>query len=111
MADTPYFLIGVFDKYQAHLKGFSVWLIHKGHCELKIDAACSPIRKSAVNADGLIYPEYSKLFYPRTDTQPPYWLKTYLLQEFSTNSRSVMDEDGKEIGTIQWSTIQDDSTL
>jgi len=111
MADNPYCLIGVFDKYQSHLEGFPVWFLHDGNRDLSIDDEFAPVRTSAVAAGGLIYPEFSKLFYPKTKMQPPYWLKTQLMNDVETNSRPVKDENGREIGKIEWNTIINVSTL
>ena len=111
MADEPYSLIGAFARYQPHLDGFPVWLIHQGHRELSFDDEYAPVRTSAVSAEGEIYPEFSKLFYPKTDTKPPYWLKTHLVEDPDVTSLTVKDDDGNAIGQVEWGTVLDDSTL
>lgn len=111
MADQPFCLIGVFTRYQSHLDGFPVWLVHQGHRDLSFDDEYSPVRTSAVSATGEIYPEFSKLFYPKNDTRPPYWLKTQLVKNSDETSLTVKDEAGNAIGQIDWNMTIDDSTL
>jgi len=111
MADQPFRLIGTFTRYQTHLEGCPVWLIHEGKRDLSFDDENSPVRTSAVSADGEIYPEFSNLFYPKTDIQPPYWLKTQLVKDLGTTSLTVKDEDGSVIGQIKWKTVLDDTAL
>lgn len=111
MADEPYSLIGAFARFQSHLNGFPVWLIHQGHRELSFDDEYAPVRASAVSSEGEIYPEFSKLFYPKTDTKPPYWLKTHLIEDPEVTSLIVKEADGNAIGQVEWETVLDDSTL
>ncbi len=111
MSDVPYSLIGAFARYQPHLDGFPVWLLHQGQHELSFDDDYAPVRTSAVSAEGEIYPEFSKLFYPTTDTQPPYWLKIHLIEDPDVTSLTVKNEDGTAIGQVKWGDLLDDSTL
>lgn len=109
MADCPYQLIGVFETYQPHLAGVAVWVLHVGSRELSLDDECSPVRTSAVSSDGEIYPQCSKLFYPTTDLQPPYWLTTHLVDPNAKRILIVKENERYEIGRIEWDTILDDN--
>lgn len=109
MADCPYQLIGAFETYQPNLAGVVVWILHEGSRDLSFDDECSPVRTSAVSSDGEIYPQFSKLFYPSTDLQPPYWLQTHLVDPDETRILIVKENDCNEIGRIEWDTILDDN--
>lgn len=109
LVDCPYQLIGVFGSYQPHLAGVAVWVLHDGSRDLSFDDECSPVRTSAVGVDGEIYPQCSNLFYPTTNRQPPFWLKTHLVDPDEKRILIVKENERNEIGRIEWDTILNDN--
>lgn len=92
--------LATFEGYQLH-EGRAIWILQtKNDNELQLETEYSPIRTSAVTADGTIHPEYCRSFWPYTDLSPPYWLLVYIVQDRTQNHFTLIDEDGNQVGSL-----------
>jgi hypothetical protein len=97
---TGFTLLGAFDRFQPHLSGHAVWFLQsRSDEELSADIDTAPVRKSAVNDGGSIFPTHCKEFEPYTDTSPPFWLVTYLLEPAQSHEFVMKRSKREAIGT------------
>lgn len=92
--------LATFDGYQRY-EGNAIWILQtKDYYELLLDTESSPIRRTAVTADGTIHPEYCKDFWPKTDVVPPYWLLAYIVDDRTQTTFKMVDEDRDQVGSL-----------
>jgi hypothetical protein len=100
-----------FDGYQLD-EGNAIWILQtKNEDELLLDTEYSPIRVTAVTADGTIHPKYCKNFWPYTDVSPPYWLLAYIVEDRMRTTFRMVDEDGNQVGSVTIGEITTDQQL
>ncbi len=105
--------LGVFDCYQPpHFSNHSIWILQTiNPCMVDHHPDQGPVRTSAVNQDGDIYPEFCEEFEPYTDVNPPFWLVTYLLGPTHPYEFVIKDEQGAVAGRASVKKVIRDAQL
>jgi hypothetical protein len=104
--------LATFDQYQPHFPGLSVWILQtQGQYDLGLDYKFCPIRTSAVDDQGKLYPQYCRRFSPYTDLEPRFWAITYVVEEVNLREFDMVDKKLGIVGKICISDVIRDEEL
>ncbi|MGC3972250.1 MAG: hypothetical protein QM775_34400 [Pirellulales bacterium] len=94
-------VLGVFDRYRADCSFRALWVLQTARDNaLRVDCQWAPIRSSAVDDEGSIFPQYCPMFYPATSVDPPFWLVTYPLKGPTLSTYDLRDSAKQVVGQI-----------
>lgn len=103
-------LLAAFDCFQPHFPGHAIWILQADD-EWALDIESGPVRSSAIDKEGKLYPPYCKRFRPYKDVTPPFWVITYLVPPTKNHEFSMRNGRGKIIGTIKVREVIRDKNL